>query len=403
MSPIRAVIFSFGHALTASTTLTEEPTGQDQAVFRYENPILLQASARLKARSFDGVQWSPLNQAQFLINAVPATAQNLLLTQIHYHPAAPSGEEMALGFDQRSDFEFLQIKNVSQKPVDLREVAFTDGITFHFQDDSFLHELPAGAKCVVVADPDAFRFRFGSQETIAGMFQQQTNLSNAGERLQATGSGGNPLWDLTYDDQEPWPTLADGQGYYLSRLSPTLFPDAKQFIGMREAVQAATDRTLPPPPSISLLLPDEQTSVAQGQNVNISANIASSQNIPMARLECLIDGVSIGELLGPPYLWNWKPEQSGAHLLQIQGWDVYGQYGVSEEVRLIVIPHTGPSSARIAWVGFHTDETTASNAARAAGMTKAPDALYTRLLTRDGHEVYRIATTSTPDKASRIV
>ena len=202
-----------------------------------------------------------LNQAQFLINAVPATAQNLLLTQIHYHPAAPSGEEMALGFDQRSDFEFLQIKNVSQKPVDLREVAFTDGITFHFQDDSFLHELPAGAKCVVVADPDAFRFRFGSQETIAGMFQQQTNLSNAGERLQATGSGGNPLWDLTYDDQEPWPTLADGQGYYLSRLSPTLFPDANSSSAW-EAVQAATDRTLPPPPSISLLLPDEQTSVA---------------------------------------------------------------------------------------------------------------------------------------------
>ena len=163
-------------------------------------------------------------------------------------------------------------------------------------------------------------------------------------------------------------------------------------------VQAATDRTLPPPPSISLLLPDEQTSVAQGQNVNISANIASSQNIPMARLECLIDGVSIGELLGPPYLWNWKPEQSGAHLLQIQGWDVYGQYGVSRRGA----PHRHPSPARPVHrpgVRFHTDETTASNAARTAGMTEAPDALYTRLLTRDGHEVYRIATTSTPDKA----
>ena len=58
MSPIRAVIFIWPR-LTASTTLTEEPTGQDQAVFRYENPILLQASACLKARSFDGVQWSP--------------------------------------------------------------------------------------------------------------------------------------------------------------------------------------------------------------------------------------------------------------------------------------------------------------------------------------------------------
>ena len=32
-------------------------------------------------------------------------------------------------------------------------------------------------------------------------------------------------------------------------------------------------------------------------------------------------------------------------------------------------------------------------------MTEAPDAPYTRLLTNDGHEVYRIATTSTPDKA----
>ena len=167
-----------------------------------------------------------LNQAQFLINAVPATAQNLLLTQIHYHPAAPSGEEMALGFDQRSDFEFLQIKNVSQKPVDLREVAFTDGITFHFRDDSFLHELPAGAKCVVVADPDAFSLSVRFSGNDCGDVSATNQRFNAGERLQATGSGGNPLWDLTYDDQEPWPTLADGQGYYLSRLSPTLFPDA---------------------------------------------------------------------------------------------------------------------------------------------------------------------------------
>ena len=382
--------------LTASTTLTEKPIDTEQEVFSYQGPINLKSSTLLKARTFDGTQWSALNQAHFLVNTLPASSENLVLSQIHYHPAAPSNEEIALGFDQRSDFEFLQISNTSQESVDLRGILFTDGITFDFQKDSSLMELAAGATCVVVANPQAYSYRFGPQEPIAGSFQQRTNLSNARERLIATDAGGELIWDITYDDQEPWPILADGQGYYLARLPSLDFPNSNSPEAW-EAIKATQNHTLPPPWTLSLVAPQEQALIVKGRPVEIAAAVVSEQNVSMARVTCLVNGMSIGQLTQPPYRWEWIPEETGQYILQIQGWDRFGQFTTSEAVRLIAIPDSDPVSARIAWVSFHTAPDAASPAARAAGMIEAPDATYTHLLEQEGYEVVRMASSSNPD------
>lgn len=56
-----------------------------------------------------------------------------------------------------------------------------------------------------------------------------------------------------------------------------------------------------------------------------------------------------------------------------------------------------PSSARIAWVSFHSGDDTPSTAAAGVGFTRAPDVAYTDLLKANGHQLTRVVTSGTPD------
>ncbi|HKS38677.1 MAG TPA: Ig-like domain-containing protein [Verrucomicrobiae bacterium] len=56
-----------------------------------------------------------------------------------------------------------------------------------------------------------------------------------------------------------------------------------------------------------------------------------------------------------------------------------------------------PTSARIAWISFHSASNAPSGAAVTAGFTNAPDVAYTDLLTANGHQVTRIVSSGTPD------
>jgi hypothetical protein len=56
-----------------------------------------------------------------------------------------------------------------------------------------------------------------------------------------------------------------------------------------------------------------------------------------------------------------------------------------------------PTSARIAWVSFHSASNAPSATAAATGFTNAPDVGYTDLLAANGHQVTRVVTSGTPD------
>lgn len=57
------------------------------------------------------------------------------------------------------------------------------------------------------------------------------------------------------------------------------------------------------------------------------------------------------------------------------------------------------TSAKIAWVSFHSADDKPSSAASTAGFAKAPDVAYTDLLKANGHNVTRVLTSGTPDAA----
>jgi hypothetical protein len=217
------------HQVTAASsdirldmTLRGEPASGGGA--NVSDPLFFAQATTLKARSYNSVtrEWSAHNEAFFRPLSEPATSANLVISEIHYHPADPSTpEELAVTSD-KNDFEFIELQNIGDTALDLTGVAFTRGITFVFPPGGIL---PAGARVVLVQNLAAFTARYGSLApgAVAGVFSGR--LDNGGERLTLLGAGGVVIRDFAYSDLPPWPTTPDGFGYSLVLLNPESNPD----------------------------------------------------------------------------------------------------------------------------------------------------------------------------------
>ncbi|MCP4847048.1 MAG: lamin tail domain-containing protein, partial [Verrucomicrobiaceae bacterium] len=177
-------------------------------------PVIMSEPSMLRARSRNANtgQWSALNEAFFSIGAVPANESNIIISELHYHPSEPSNpEEIAISTD-RDDYEFVELLNTGDSPVDLSKVHFSNGITFEFPLNTILNP---GKRLVVVRDLEAFTVRYGSDENIFVAGQYTGRLSNDGENLALFSDITGDILEFTYNDQTPWSTLADGAGHSL--------------------------------------------------------------------------------------------------------------------------------------------------------------------------------------------
>lgn len=152
--------------------------------------------------------------------------RNIAISEIHYHPADPADSEIASGFTDADQFEFIELENISSGPIDLSGARFTEGIQFEFPSPS--PSLVAGERILLVADEAAFRFRYGNEIAtgIAGNFSGQ--LRNSGERLRLEDAAGNVVLEFEYNDRHPWPESADGMGASLVLLAPESTPEPQE-------------------------------------------------------------------------------------------------------------------------------------------------------------------------------
>ena len=67
----------------------------------------------MKARLYKSGFWSPITTATFIVDAVPASAANLVVSELHFNPAGPTTAEAAAGFTSGNDFEYIELLNVS--------------------------------------------------------------------------------------------------------------------------------------------------------------------------------------------------------------------------------------------------------------------------------------------------
>ncbi len=191
----------------------------------YSAAVILTTSGNVKSRVLDGTSWSALTDAYFSVATVPASAANLVISEINYNPSNPTAAEVTAGFADPNDFEYLELMNIGSTYLTLNNVVFTAGVTYHFNSGT-IHELAPGQRVCIVENLAGFRFRYGNAPLIAGEFELNTNLSNKGERLTLKAADGSTdIQNFLYDNKAPWPSDTNGTGYTLVLVKPETNPN----------------------------------------------------------------------------------------------------------------------------------------------------------------------------------
>ncbi len=167
----------------------------------YQDPIPLNATTQVFARVRIGDRWSaPLRRVYY------TSLPEMRISEIHYHPQDPVDPDSSYS---SGDFEFVELENIGETTLDLAGVQIRDGIDLTIEAGM----LEPGEFGVVVSNAVAFRERYSSEVKILGTFDQR--LDNAGESLRLIGPLGEPIQMIRYDDVNPWPLVADGEGFSL--------------------------------------------------------------------------------------------------------------------------------------------------------------------------------------------
>ena len=201
---------SFDLRLTATKTIT--PT-----------PITVADTMLIKVRALSDGVWSAIDEAQFIVDT-PASIANLVVSELHYNPPGPTAAELAINPGWSSnDFEFVELKNVSNAQIDLTGVKFTVGVTFDFTGGNVTKVAP-GDYLLVVKNLAAFEARYGVGRLACVAGEYSGSLSNSGETLTLADRLDSDIFIFAYGDSGDWPGRADGNGSSLELVNPAVVP-----------------------------------------------------------------------------------------------------------------------------------------------------------------------------------
>jgi hypothetical protein len=166
----------------------------------------------------------------------PTPPEFLRITEIHYNPAADSGNT-----------EFIELRNIGTGALDVSGVTFTDGIAFTFPNPTILD---GGSYLVAVEDKAAFEAHYGAGLPIAGEYAPGA-LNNGGETIELRDASGNVIHRFTYDDA--WHTATDGGGPSL-----VVVDDMKPVADWNTAAQWSTSNVMHGTPGRGETVPTTQ-------------------------------------------------------------------------------------------------------------------------------------------------
>ena len=186
----------------------------------YTGPITLTTSGTIKARLLSGSNWSPITTAEFVVDAVPASAANIVISEFLYNPTAATPAEVTAGFGD-NDFEYVELMNVGPGRLDLTGCNLAGGVNFDFDvADPGTLTLNPGQRILVVANLTAFNMRYNPPvgTKVAGSFGG--SLSNSGESFSVLDALNNSIATVSYLPTAPWPVEAGTLGYSLVLNNP---------------------------------------------------------------------------------------------------------------------------------------------------------------------------------------
>ncbi len=154
---------------------------------------------------------------QFLPYDTYHLQSDIVINEIHYHPfdsITPAGDTLV-----SKNYEFIELKNLTNNAISLDGVALTRGVVFEFPADAVI---PPNGFVVVSEDSLLFfeRYNFYPMGVYKG------KLSNSGELIWLSDQSGTLLDAVKYDDAFPWDTQTDGgtQDFSLALIDPS-FPN----------------------------------------------------------------------------------------------------------------------------------------------------------------------------------
>jgi len=165
-----------GQSVTIEDDNTSTPTFKAPSVDSKE--IL---SFQVKVTDKDGL--SSISTVNIIVQALP----KIIISEIHYHPA--EGDE----------YEFIELFNDENYNIDLSGWSFSDGIKHTFEN------IQINAKETLVIAKNNSHYSSAVQ-------WDKGKLSNKGELIVLKNNTGQIIDMVEYDDKEPWPTEADGEG-----------------------------------------------------------------------------------------------------------------------------------------------------------------------------------------------
>ncbi|TKJ24534.1 MAG: hypothetical protein CEE41_05395, partial [Hadesarchaea archaeon B3_Hades] len=146
-------------------------------------------------------------------DCVFAEPASVVINEFFYHPATRTE-------DDRNQ-EFIEIHNFSDSPVDISGWVIAGGVLYVFPANT---TIAANSHLVAAWNPQRVQQFFSLPGTVYGSYTQ--GLPNGGGEIQLINAEGRLIDHVSYDDDFPWPSLADGfaeqgsPGYSLERLCP---------------------------------------------------------------------------------------------------------------------------------------------------------------------------------------
>ena len=196
----------------------------------FDTPIQLTGDTVVSARVLHEGEWSALTRASFVIRS----GLPLRITEIN---AAPHAANLVSSMQEpavdRTLFQFLEVANLGDEPIDLAGVELRDiqlgfvneGVTFRFAEQT----ISPGEHRVIVSNVDAFIERYGNGVDLANgndgadgpVGQFGGNLEVGGETLTLIDADGVTIHQFDYGRVLNTIPRAAGRGSSLEVVDPT--------------------------------------------------------------------------------------------------------------------------------------------------------------------------------------
>ena len=172
----------------------------------YSGPILIDRNVQLRTRArVEGELWSEFVTVTFVTDRIP-----IAVTEVMYNPVPPEDAPL-----RSVQFEWFELQNVGDAPVDISFLRFERGLTFDFTGamDPILNP---GAVTVLVQNLEAFEFQYDTSNIrVAGEFDGL--LGNGAQLIRTIGPFGEEATNVTY--RGDWYPEARNDGHSIELLS----------------------------------------------------------------------------------------------------------------------------------------------------------------------------------------